>query len=195
MIANKINQKFKSLTNHIYTSVLRRHFKQLGRKAVICYPLERLVGENNIEIGAGTYIEAGVELTAWSSYKGQTFEPRIKIGERCTIRHGSQITAIHRIEIGDNLLTGPYILITDNAHGSCSSIEELSTRPQDRQLLSKGGVFIGNNVWIGSKATILAGVHIGDGAVIAANSVVTKDVPAYSIVAGVPARTIRTIDK
>lgn len=65
--------------------------------------------------------------------------------------------------------------------------------PLFRPLFSKGPVIIGKNVWIGDKATILPGVTIGDGSIIGANSVVTKDVPAYSVVAGNPAKIIKTI--
>lgn len=57
---------------------------------------------------------------------------------------------------------------------------------------NKGDIIVGNDVWIGYEAVILAGVHIGDGAVIAARSVVTKDVPPYEIVGGVPAKRIRS---
>ena len=64
-------------------------------------------------------------------------------------------------------------------------------KPNDRDVVSKGPVVIGNNVWIGDKATILPGVTIGDGAVIAVNAVVTKDVPVYSVAAGNPARIIK----
>lgn len=56
---------------------------------------------------------------------------------------------------------------------------------------NKGDIVIGNDVWIGYEATILSGVHIGDGAIIGAKAVVTKDVPAYSIVGGIPAREIK----
>ena len=56
---------------------------------------------------------------------------------------------------------------------------------------NKGDIVIGNDVWIGYEAVIMAGVHIGNGAIIAARAVVTKDVPAYTIVGGVPARPIR----
>ena len=56
---------------------------------------------------------------------------------------------------------------------------------------NKGDIVIGNDVWIGYKATIMAGIHIGDGAIIAAHAVVTKDVPPYTIVGGIPAREIR----
>ena len=56
---------------------------------------------------------------------------------------------------------------------------------------NKGDIVIGNDVWIGYEAVIMAGVHIGNGAIIAARAVVTKDVPPYTIVGGVPARPIR----
>ena len=56
---------------------------------------------------------------------------------------------------------------------------------------NKGDIVVGNDVWIGYEAVIMAGVHIGDGAVIAARAVVTKDVPPYTIVGGTPAREIR----
>lgn len=56
---------------------------------------------------------------------------------------------------------------------------------------NKGDIVIGNDVWIGYKAVIMAGVHIGDGAIIAARAVVTKDVPPYTIVGGTPAKEIR----
>ena len=88
------------------------------------------------------------------------------------------------------MLTGKWVSITDNSHGEPDK-DTLGMRPQQRPITSKGPVVIGNNVWIGDKATILPGVTIGDGAVIAANAVVTKDVPAYSVVGGNPAKVIK----
>lgn len=64
----------------------------------------------------------------------------------------------------------------------------------NRPLYSRGPVIIGDNVWIGDKATILPGVTVGEGAVIAANAVITKDVPAFSMVAGNPAIIIKQIN-
>lgn len=64
-----------------------------------------------------------------------------------------------------------------------------------RKCISKGIVQIGNKVWIGDKVTILPNVRIGDGAIIAANSVVTKDVPSYSVVAGNPATIKKQISQ
>ena len=78
--------------------------------------------------------------------------------------------------------------ITDHAHGS-SCID--MTPPANRELISGGAVFIGKNVWIGDKVTILPGTTIGDGAIVAANSVVSKDIPAYSVAAGNPAKILK----
>ena len=64
-----------------------------------------------------------------------------------------------------------------------------------REVISKGAVIIGKNVWIGDKATVLPGVTIGDSVIIGANSVVTKDIPAYSIVGGNPAKIIKTLQE
>lgn len=68
-------------------------------------------------------------------------------------------------------------------------------RPSLRKVESKGEVIIGDNVWIGDKCTILQNVHIGDGVIVAANSVVTKDVPPYSVVGGNPAKVLKKIER
>lgn len=82
--------------------------------------------------------------------------------------------------------------ITDNSHGE-TDYDSLKMPPIKRPITSKGPVIIGNNVWIGDKATILPGVTIGDGSVIAANAVVTKDVPPYSVVGGNPAIVLKLV--
>ena len=96
------------------------------------------------------------------------------------------------IIIGDGLLTGRFVLITDNAHGQ-NSASELTINPLARKIYSPGPITIGRNVWIGDKATVLPNVTIGDGAIIAANAVVVKDVPPYSVVAGCPAKIVKMI--
>ena len=185
-----IKQTILNIYRFLYTGYYSRFLHAIGKGTTICPPLTDLRGGEYISIGEYCTIGNDVELTAWDHYKGQTFTPEIRIGNGCTIRKGSHITDINKIIIGDNLLTGPYVLITDNSHG-CSCLDELDIRPHNRPLYSRGAVIIGNNVWIGEKASIMPGVHIGDGAIIAANSVVTHDVPAYSIAAGCPAKVIK----
>lgn len=89
------------------------------------------------------------------------------------------------------MLTGRYVYISDNNYGK-TDYESLCQQPTERKLDIKGPVMIGDNVWIGDKASILSGVTIGKGAIVACNAVVTKDVPPYSVVAGVPAKVIKT---
>ena len=150
-----------------------------------------LLGEEYISIGKGTYIGEHKHLTAWkTTCAGGCFNPEIHIGENCCFGNWNHITAINSIKIGNNLLTGKWVTITDNSHGETDS-DTLKIAPLMRIVTSKGPVVIGDNVWIGDKATILPGVTIGDGAVIAANAVVTKDVPPYSVVGGNPARIIK----
>ena len=69
----------------------------------------------------------------------------------------------------------------------------LDIAPDFRPLSSKGPVLIDDNVWIGEKSSIMPGVHIGKGVIVAANSVVTKDVPPYCVVAGIPATIVKVM--
>lgn len=153
-----------------------------------------IVGGEYISIGENTHFDKECVLTAYDhTLDGSTFTPEIQIGTGCDFGAWNHITAINRIVIGDNLLTGKWVTITDNSHGTTDA-ETLQSPPLTRKMVSKGAVVIGKNVWIGDKATILPGVMIGDGAVIAANSVVTKDVVPYSVVAGNPARVVKKFD-
>ena len=155
-------------------------------------------GTENISIGEGTSFGDWIYLTAWDSYdcimdgkeQQQILHPELTIGKDCVFGAFNHITCTNRIMIGDRCLTGKWVTITDNSHGETTK-DSLKIPPIKRRIYSKGPVIIGNNVWIGDKATILPGVTIGEGAVIAANSVVTMDVPAYSVVAGNPARIIK----
>lgn len=145
---------------------------------------------HRIQLGVNNAFGDNLYLTAWSKFSTNESPVLITIGNNCDFGAFNHITATNQIVIGDNCLTGKWVTISDNNHGT-TSLEDLSLPPLKRNVVSKGPVIIGNNVWIGDKATILGGVIIGDGAVVAANSVVTKDVPAYSVVAGNPARVMK----
>ena len=150
-------------------------------------------GQKRISIGDYTCIQSHSVLGCWERYGEERFSPSLTIGDHCSIGGYNHITACNKITIGDGLLTGRFVYIGDNAHGGLS-LEEAVIPPVERKLQSKGEVVIGNNVWIGDKATILAGVHIGDNVIIGANSVVTKDVPSNTMAAGVPARIIKSLN-
>ena len=150
-----------------------------------------LAGRQFVTIGRHNNFGHNVMISAWEDNCSDK-KPHIKIGNDCDFGYFNHITCCNKITIGNGVLTGMYVIISDNNHGYIS-YDERDVRPVDRPLSSKGEIVIGNNVWIGDKAAILSGVHVGDGAVIAANAVVTKDVPAYTVVGGIPAKVIKKL--
>ncbi|MBW7869304.1 MAG: acyltransferase [Brumimicrobium sp.] len=114
---------------------------------------------------------------------------RIVVNENARLILGSgfinnyvNINCVEKIEIGYNVAISENVVIRDSDnHKIISEVANNITKP----------IKIGNNVWIGMNSIILKGVTIGDGAVIAAGSVVTKDVPSYTLVGGVPAKIIK----
>ena len=199
----KIYYKFASLLHYI---IQRHEIRELQEivSTINCHgrvgfkSISMLKGGKYINIGSGTTFAEHLYLTAWDEYHGiqcindfvQHFEPKLTIGRNCCFGAYNHITCINEVVIGDYVLTGKWVTITDNSHGD-TDFASLQVAPISRRLSSKGSVRIGNNVWIGDKATILPGVSIGDGAVIAANAVVTKDVKPYTVVGGNPARMIK----
>lgn len=159
-------------------------------EVVFLKPVNFTRGHKYFTIGRGTIIGKMAVLTAWDEYEGDRFTPEVRIGKDCSFGDYVHISAIRSIEIGDGVMTGRWVTINDNAHGT-TDIDTLHQRPAKRRLHSKGPIKIGDNVWIGDKVTILGGVKIGDGAIIGANSVVTKDVAPYTVVAGISARVIK----
>lgn len=156
------------------------------------YPVNSIIGQRNIFIEEKTGFGKEAVVTAWTNYMGVDYQPIIKIGKRCNFGDYIHITCIKSIKIGNDVLTGRWVTISDNDHGK-TDYDTLSISPVNRILDSKGGIFIDDKVWIGDKATILSGVSIGKCSVIAANAVVTKNVPPYSVVAGNPAKIIKQI--
>lgn len=160
-------------------------FRSIG-KGIKLAPGMKLGNANHISLGNNVSVMSHCVLECTGYLAEMVLGNNISIGEY------SHITCAQKMVIGDGLLTGRYVLITDNAHGE-NLPNELNIPPLARRVYSSGPVIIGRNVWIGDKATILPNVKIGDGAVIAANAVVTKDVPPFSVAAGCPARVIKTV--
>jgi acetyltransferase-like isoleucine patch superfamily enzyme len=104
------------------------------------------------------------------------------------------IGAVYGIVIGDDVLIGSHVLITDHNHGD-SSKEMLEKKPLDRPLLTKGEVIIGNSVWIGENAVILPGSRIGNHCIIGANAVVNGEVPDFSVAVGNPVKILKRKDQ
>ncbi|MBQ9231378.1 MAG: acyltransferase [Prevotella sp.] len=189
------HRKIQEWKDKIFSTWISSFFCHVGCGTIISRgTLLQGWGEHNISIGDNTLIQGHCVLGCWKRYRtGQIFSPFIAIGDNCNIGEFTHITAINKITIGNGLLTGRFVYIGDNAHGSLSW-EEAEIPPARRFLKSKGEIVIGNNVWIGDKATILGGVTIGDNVIIGAGSIVTHDIPSNSLAAGMPAKVIKSLE-
>lgn len=157
----------------------------------------RLLGLNHIRLGRDFHARDFLWLEAVVGYgergAGDRFEPQLVVGHSARLSDNVHIACLNRVTIGDDLLCGSRILISDHAHGAygAEAGSDPAVAPAQRPLASGGSVVIGNNVWLGDGVVVLAGAEIGDGAVIGANSVVTGRIPAQTIAIGAPARVVR----
>jgi virginiamycin A acetyltransferase len=150
----------------------------------ICY-IKNVITRPNITVGDYTYyddIDGPESFEKHVTHHYEFLGDRLIIGKFCAIARGVEFImngANHRM---NTVTTYPFNIM---GGGWEKSVPALSDLP------FKGDTIIGNDVWIGQNVTILPGVHIGDGAIIAANSVVTKPVPPYTVAGGNPARSLK----
>jgi acetyltransferase-like isoleucine patch superfamily enzyme len=121
-----------------------------------------------------------VNAPFWCDYGSNT-----TVGDYFFTNHNCQILDGGKVTFGDHVFIAPNCLFTTAEHA-------LDVEQRNEGLEVALPITIGNNVWIGDKACILGAVKIGEGSVIGANTVISKDVPAYSVVVGNPSRIIRT---
>jgi len=157
--------------------LLRRwQFEQSGRRGAIEAGV-RLLGDARIRLGERVTLRRGVVIAG---------NGLLAIGDGTTINEGCRISAFHDVRIGAGCLFAPCVSVLDIDHS-------FDTRavPLKDQGYRTAPVVIGDEAWLGANAVVLRGVRIGRGAIVGANSVVTRDVPDYAIVGGVPARLLR----
>src|SRR5918999_5184680 len=145
-------------------------------------------------VGPGVKFEIGreavVRLGRWSwighGSKIRAHEGEVSIGAKTVMGQECTISAFQHVSIGRECIVADRVMLIDFDHG----VVEVEM-PIRLQGIYKRDVRVGNNVWMGYGACILRGVTVGDNAVIGTNAVVTRDVPANAVVAGVPARVLR----
>lgn len=187
----RIIRGIKYIYRIFYTFAVVNYVGKAGKKANII-PDAWIEGGKYIEIGDFFCARSGLRLEAYDYYQNMKYNPRIIIGNNVNVGELCHIGAINFVQVGNNVLMGSKVYITDHQHGENKEFVEKNQAPIERKLYSKGSVIIEDNVWIGDGAVIMPGVRIGYGAIIGANAVVTHNVLPYEIVAGAPARAINT---
>jgi acetyltransferase-like isoleucine patch superfamily enzyme len=166
----------------------RIHWEFARREAFVRWPVQgnvlEALREGRLEIGAGTLLEPNVWITAPG-------DARVRIGEGTFLNMGVMVASIALVEIGSHCMLANGCFVTDGNHRF-----DDPERPVPWQgFTSRGATRIGDNVWCGVNVVVTSGVTIGRRCVVGANSVVTHDLPPFSIAAGAPARVLRTIER
>ena len=166
---------------------LRIHRELARRGAFARWPLHGNVLEafaaGRLEIGEQTLLEPHVWLTAPD-------QARIRIGSGSFLNLGVMVAAAELVEIGDHCMLANGCFVTDANH----RFDDPAKPVPWQGFASKGPTRLGDNVWLGANVVVTSGVTIGERSVIGANSVVTTDIPPYSIAAGAPARVLRRVE-
>ncbi len=162
------------------------HWQFLRRGAFVRWPVHGNVLEafrdGRLEVGSQTLLEPGVWITIGP-------DARVRIGEGTFLNLGVMVAAVSLVQIGSHCMFANGCFITDGAHRF-----DDPDRPVTWQGFStKGPTEIGDNVWFGANVVVTSGVTIGERCVIGANSVVTRDVPPFSVAAGAPAKVLRAV--
>ena len=164
-----------------------RRFGKIGKESRVRKPCS-LKGTKHIEIGDRVNICKGARLECYDNYAGQKYFPKFIIGSGTWIGFNFTCLCTDLCEIGKDVLIASNVFLSTENHG----IDPMHNY-QAQPLISKS-IVIGNNCWVGEKVIILPGVRIGERSIIGAGSVVTKDIPPYSIAVGNPARVIKIFD-
>ena len=155
---------------------MSRAFEQAGKRGSIGRKV-RFHGNLQVELGDRVAFRDGCQFGGCGV---------LEVGDRTTVNSECIIASLERISIGSDVMLAPRVYVLDVDH----KFEDLNL-PISQQGYEISPVTIGNGVWIGTGVVVTRGVNIGEGAIIGANSVVTHDIPPFSIAVGIPARVIK----
>ncbi len=167
-----------------------RRFGRMGDGSAVCFPVAALFGERYIHLGEKVVIGPYSSLSAGVAPGHVPLaDPVVVIGDRTVIGKGSGVVGHQSIRIGSDVWTGHHVYITDANHG----YEDVTT-PIGLQFSGPRPVTIGDGTWLGHGVVVLPGARIGRNVAVGAGSVVTGELPDFSVAVGNPARVIRRYD-
>lgn len=157
---------------------------------------ERIELGEDVKLGAGSVLNAAVSYPgSWLAHPtgdhvSQTFEPHLRIGDRVTATAGLHVQAFEEIVIEDDVMFARNVFVSDGTHGH--AVGDLPYKYQGISDIAP--IRIGRGAWIGNNVVVMPGITIGAYAVVGANSVVTRSIPASCIAVGAPARVVQRWD-
>lgn len=167
-----------------FSLAIAHGFYRWGRRSTAARPM-RVSGEQWISVGSGVYFGSGCWLNAVPECP--VSKPVIEIGDGCSFSGACVISAASSVKLGREVLLARNVYIADHDHAYTDTTKAI----RYQGITNVARVVIDDGAWLGQNVVITAGTHIGRGAVVGANAVVTRDVPDYSLAVGVPARVIK----
>lgn len=179
---------YEIFTRKVLSPRVLRKFGDFGTRSKIYRPRALSGSLSNVHIGKETEILPNSRIQLFAS--NEFVDPKIVIGDNCYFCYDVSLLAGADITIHNNVLIASRVLICSESHG----MNPESDLPYMSQPLLGAPIEIGDNCWIGENVVVLSGVSIGEGCIVGASSVVTKDIPPFSIAVGSPARVVKVFD-
>lgn len=174
--------RIRDFLSILFYRLLAPFFGRMGKGVRIIRPL-RIFGARYCDFGDDSVLQFGAYVAALRQFD---HTPVLKIGTRTMIGNHAHIVVTKRVEFGDGVLTADRLFVADNRH----TFDDPRTPIRDQGMTQLADVYIGDGSWIGENVCV-SGASIGRNCVIAANSVVTRDIPDRCIAAGAPARIVK----
>jgi acetyltransferase-like isoleucine patch superfamily enzyme len=182
---NIFYRAFRKINQLFFWIIHKKSFHFLSKSALFNSPF-RIDGSAGISVNDGTSFQRGVWLYCCGI---DNLEANLSIGRGSVFGYNNHIACVRSVTIGDFVLTANNVYISDNIH----EYEDITKPIIDQPIKFKRALEIGDGSWIGENVSII-GASVGRNSVIGANSVVTHDIPDYSVAVGAPAKVIKRFD-
>lgn len=176
---------YRKIYSMLWNMVFSGAFKCFGKRSRIYQP-DTITGERYISIGTDVNIATGAWLSAIPIDENT---PELVVGSGCQIGRFCHIIAVRELVLGDSVLIADKVYISDNVHTFANAGVPILEQP----VAFRKKVVIGDGAWIGENVCII-GASIGKGSIVAAGAVVLNDMPDRCLIAGVPAKVIKSLD-